>query len=109
MPYTSENVAEGKKAAKIALQRKLGLRVADYPLVGIISRLTVQKGIHLIKHAIHRTLERNGQVLKSSLNILFISSIFKKIAVNLTISYNFLKYRWFCWVRLLIIEFKMSL
>ncbi|XP_078175725.1 starch synthase 3 isoform X1 [Carex rostrata] len=63
VPYTSENVEEGKKASKTALQQKLGLRVGDYPLVGIITRLTVQKGIHLIKHAIHQTLERNGQVV----------------------------------------------
>jgi hypothetical protein len=41
----------------------LGLQQTDTPIVGIISRLTVQKGIHLIKHAIYRTLERNGQVL----------------------------------------------
>lgn len=61
--YTSENVIEGKKAAKEALQQKLGLRKADYPVVGIITRLTHQKGIHLIKHAIWRTLERNGQVV----------------------------------------------
>jgi len=61
--YTSENVVEGKKAAKEALQQKLGLKRADLPLVGIITRLTHQKGIHLIKHAIWRTLERGGQVL----------------------------------------------
>ncbi|KAJ6807102.1 starch synthase 3, chloroplastic/amyloplastic isoform X1 [Iris pallida] len=61
--YTSENVVEGKRAAKEALQQRLGLRKYDYPLVGIITRLTVQKGIHLIKHAIWRTLERNGQVV----------------------------------------------
>lgn len=61
--YTSENVIEGKKAAKEALQQRLGLKTADLPLVGIITRLTQQKGIHLIKHAIWRTLERNGQVL----------------------------------------------
>ncbi|XP_031486594.1 starch synthase 3, chloroplastic/amyloplastic [Nymphaea colorata] len=61
--YTSENVVEGKKAAKEALQQRLGLRKSDHPLVGIITRLTVQKGIHLIKHAIWRTLERNGQVV----------------------------------------------
>ncbi|XP_006652851.1 starch synthase 3, chloroplastic/amyloplastic-like [Oryza brachyantha] len=61
--YTSENVVEGKSAAKKALQQKLGLQQTDTPVVGIISRLTVQKGIHLIKHAIHRTLERNGQVV----------------------------------------------
>ncbi|KAL5972592.1 Soluble starch synthase 3, chloroplastic/amyloplastic [Asimina triloba] len=61
--YTSENVIEGKRAAKIALQQKLGLKTSDRPLVGIISRLTLQKGIHLIKHAIWQTLERDGQVV----------------------------------------------
>ncbi|XP_061345479.1 soluble starch synthase 3, chloroplastic/amyloplastic-like isoform X2 [Gastrolobium bilobum] len=61
--YTSENVVEGKRAAKEALQQKLGLKKADLPLVGIISRLTHQKGIHLIKHAIWRTLERGGQAV----------------------------------------------
>ncbi|KAL6652003.1 hypothetical protein ACP70R_010928 [Stipagrostis hirtigluma subsp. patula] len=61
--YTSENVVEGKSAAKKALQQKLGLQQTDTPIVGIITRLTVQKGIHLIKHAIYRTLDRNGQVV----------------------------------------------
>nr|QOW94462.1 SSS [Lilium brownii var. giganteum] len=61
--YTSENVVEGKKAAKEALQQRLGLRSSDQPLLGIITRLTVQKGIDLIKHAIWKTLERNGQVV----------------------------------------------
>ncbi|XP_019055907.1 PREDICTED: starch synthase 3, chloroplastic/amyloplastic isoform X2 [Nelumbo nucifera] len=61
--YTSDNVVEGKRAAKEALQQKLGLKRADLPMVGIITRLTHQKGIHLIKHAIWRTLERNGQVV----------------------------------------------
>jgi glycogen synthase len=62
VPYTSENVVEGKRASKQALQQKLGLKTADLPLVGVITRLTHQKGIHLIKHAIWRTLERGGQV-----------------------------------------------
>ncbi|XWS18197.1 hypothetical protein CRYUN_Cryun32bG0022300 [Craigia yunnanensis] len=61
--YTSENVLEGKRAAKEALQQRLGLKTSDLPLVGIITRLTHQKGIHLIKHAIWRTLECNGQVV----------------------------------------------
>ncbi|XP_025819872.1 starch synthase 3, chloroplastic/amyloplastic-like [Panicum hallii] len=61
--YTSENVVEGKSAAKKALQQKLGLQEIDVPIVGIVTRLTAQKGIHLIKHAIHRTLEWNGQVV----------------------------------------------
>lgn len=59
--YTSENVVEGKRAAKEALQQKLGLKISDLPLVGVITRLTHQKGINLIKHAIWRTLDRNGQ------------------------------------------------
>lgn len=67
--YTSENVVEGKQAAKEALQERLGLKKADLPMVGIITRLTHQKGIHLIKHAIWRTLERNGQVCLTSLFI----------------------------------------
>ncbi|CAA6668693.1 unnamed protein product [Spirodela intermedia] len=63
VPYTAENVVEGKRAAKEALQQRLGLRKSDYPMVGIITRLTVQKGIHLIKHAIFQTLDKNGQVV----------------------------------------------
>lgn len=58
---------EGKRAAKEALQKKLGLKTADLPLVGVITRLTHQKGIHLIKHAIWRTLERGGQVFLISI------------------------------------------
>ncbi|KAI3718708.1 hypothetical protein L6452_19590 [Arctium lappa] len=61
--YAADNVVEGKRAAKEALQQKLGLKKADLPLVGIITRLTHQKGIHLIKHAIWRTLDRGGQVV----------------------------------------------
>ncbi|KAK1434486.1 hypothetical protein QVD17_00229 [Tagetes erecta] len=63
VPYTYENVIEGKKAAKEALQQKLDLKRADLPLVGIITRLTHQKGIHLIKHAIWRALDRGSQVV----------------------------------------------
>ncbi|XP_061336931.1 starch synthase 3, chloroplastic/amyloplastic-like isoform X2 [Gastrolobium bilobum] len=61
--YTSENVVEGKRASKEALQQMLCLKKADLPLVGVITRLTHQKGIHLIKHAIRRALERGGQVV----------------------------------------------
>lgn len=61
--YTSENLVEGKRAAKEALQQRIGLKKSDLPLVGIITRLTHQKGIHLIKHAIWQTLDRGGQVV----------------------------------------------
>jgi len=60
--YTSENVEEGKRAARVALRQRLGLSDwNDKIIVAVISRLTPQKGMHLIKHAIYRTLDRGGQ------------------------------------------------
>lgn len=52
---------EGKAAAKAELRRRMNLSNANVPLVGVVTRLTHQKGIHLIKHAAWRTLERGGQ------------------------------------------------
>ncbi|KAK9681555.1 hypothetical protein RND81_10G010600 [Saponaria officinalis] len=63
VPYTSEDVVDGKRAAKEALQQRLSIKKGDFPVVGIITRLTHQKGIHLIKHAIWRIIERGGQVV----------------------------------------------
>ena len=48
-------------AAKRALRDRMGLANMDVPIVGVVTRLTHQKGIHLIKHAAWRTLERGGQ------------------------------------------------
>ena len=62
MAYSSENAVEGKEAARTALREKLNLRRdRDCPVIGVVSRLTSQKGIHLIKHAAYRTLDRGGQ------------------------------------------------
>ena len=64
MNYTSTNVVEGKKAAKEELRRRLNLsgwEAENKPMVGVVSRLTAQKGVHLIKHAGWRTLDRGGQ------------------------------------------------
>ncbi len=58
-----EDAAEGKAAAKAALRQRVGLSAADAPLVAVVTRLTHQKGIHLIKHAAWRTLERGAQFL----------------------------------------------
>nr|GEW60342.1 probable starch synthase 4, chloroplastic/amyloplastic [Tanacetum cinerariifolium] len=57
------NDLEGKYENKKALRRHLGLSVADSsrPLVGCITRLVPQKGVHLIRHAIYRALELGGQ------------------------------------------------
>ncbi|PNW73958.1 hypothetical protein CHLRE_13g579598v5 [Chlamydomonas reinhardtii] len=59
--FSADNVAAGKEAARRALRQKLGLVAADVPIVGCVTRLVAQKGIHLIKHAAWRTLERGGQ------------------------------------------------
>lgn len=47
--YNAESVLEGKRANKAAVQKELGLRVADdVMIIGIVSRLTWQKGVYLI-------------------------------------------------------------
>eukprot|EP00850_Spirogloea_muscicola_P022200 SM000282S10603 [mRNA] locus=s282:6677:12402:+ [translate_table: standard] len=63
MRYTAAEVVQGKAAAKEELRKRLSLRQEDRPIVGIITRLTAQKGIHLIKHSIWHTLNRGGQVV----------------------------------------------
>lgn len=58
------NIREGKGECKAALQSRCQLQhTQEKAIVGIVTRLTTQKGIHLIKHAIHRALERGCQVV----------------------------------------------
>ena len=62
LKYDADTMVAGKAAARAALRRRLNLSDwRDPPIVGVISRLTAQKGIHLIKHAVHKTLGRGGQ------------------------------------------------
>lgn len=47
--YSAEDAVFGKRAAKAALQRRLGLaECRDVPLFGVVSRLTPQKGLDLL-------------------------------------------------------------
>lgn len=48
-------------AARRALQQRMNLRHSDAPIIGVVTRLTHQKGIHLIKHAAWRAVERGAQ------------------------------------------------
>lgn len=60
--YDAEHCTEGKAAARQALRERLGLTGwEDKPIIGIVSRLTAQKGIDLIKHAAHHTKFRGAQ------------------------------------------------
>ncbi|MDR0449651.1 MAG: glycogen synthase, partial [Treponema sp.] len=46
LPYTVKNLKEGKKAAKALLQKEFGLPPEeDAPLIGMVTRLTDQKGV----------------------------------------------------------------
>ena len=59
--YAAADVLEGKQLAAKELCDRLGLQHPDgAPIVGVVSRLTAQKGIHLMKHACHRALERGA-------------------------------------------------
>lgn len=60
--YNAENAEKGKAAARAELRNRLGMTGwDDKPIVGVVSRLTAQKGVHLIKHAAHHTISRGGQ------------------------------------------------
>ncbi|CAN6445438.1 unnamed protein product [Victoria cruziana] len=62
--YTADDLQE-KARNKDALRKYLGLSSADtgMPMVGCIARLVPQKGVHLIRHSIYRTMELGGQFL----------------------------------------------
>ena len=54
----------GKARCKALLQEELGLTVqADAPLFGVVSRLTEQKGLHLVLAALDDLLARGGQLV----------------------------------------------
>jgi len=62
-PYDTRSVA-GKLKGKTALQQEAGLAVQnDVPLFCVVSRLTDQKGLHLVLAALPRILERGGQIM----------------------------------------------
>ena len=63
-PYNSQNVIENKKENKKALQESLGLEVDDHKIViGLISRLTNQKGLDLVNNVIPHIMDEHTQVV----------------------------------------------
>lgn len=59
--YSADDTT-GKAACKAALQRALGLkRAASAPLFCVVSRLTEQKGLHLVLDALPRLLGQGAQ------------------------------------------------
>ncbi|XP_066364270.1 probable starch synthase 4, chloroplastic/amyloplastic isoform X2 [Miscanthus floridulus] len=79
----SANDLYGKSANKAALRKQLKLSSthASQPLVGCITRLVPQKGVHLIRHAIYKTADLGGQfVLLGSSPVQHIQREFEGIA-----------------------------
>jgi starch synthase len=61
--YGAEDWASGRRAAKAALQRRLGLAEApDAPLFGAVTRLTSQKGLDLVLATLPGLLAGGGQL-----------------------------------------------
>ena len=62
--YDSQSVIKNKKANKKALQESLGLEVDDHKIViGLISRLTNQKGLDLVNEVIPSIMDEHTQVV----------------------------------------------
>jgi starch synthase len=62
-PYNAQETA-GKALCKTALQKELGLTVqANTPLFGIVSRLTEQKGLHLLLGVLDEVVALGGQLV----------------------------------------------
>ena len=63
-PYDTKNVLEAKKENKKALQEELGLEQDKGKMViGLISRLTSQKGLDLVTSAMEQLIDGNTQVV----------------------------------------------
>lgn len=61
--YGASDVEQGKAACKAHLQRELGLpELPDVPLVGLVTRLTAQKGTDLVLEALPRLLSQSVQI-----------------------------------------------
>lgn len=59
-PYNKNNINEGKRKNKTALQKELGLEVSEKtPIIAIVSRLTATKGMDLVLHIIEELVSDN--------------------------------------------------
>ncbi|MCM2296405.1 glycogen synthase GlgA [Rhodoferax sp.] len=72
----------GKARCKAALQQELGLAIQpDAPLFGVVSRLTEQKGLHLVLAVLDDLIARGGQLVVLGNGDAKLESAFKARAV----------------------------
>lgn len=78
--YDSKNVVYGKNTNKKALQEKLGLRVADDVMViGMVSRLTWQKGVYLMLDKMAKMMANDIQIVILGTGESYAESQFKRM------------------------------
>jgi glycogen synthase len=66
MRYTPSTCAKGKSAAKLWLQRRLGLpQDATVPLVAFVGRLTEQKGVDVLLKVLYASVGPEGLAANS--------------------------------------------
>ena len=92
--YSSGRIA-GKKLVKKALQERLGLNIdADAPLLGVVSRLTYQKGLDMLLPNLQKIIDSGCQLALLGGGEQGLEAAFREIAeqnpgrVSVTIGYN---------------------
>ncbi|HEY9210424.1 MAG TPA: glycogen synthase GlgA [Methylotenera sp.] len=92
--YSSQNLS-GKQEVKAALQQSLGLNVdADAPLLGVVSRLTHQKGLDMLIPHLQTLIDQGCQFALLGGGELGLEALFQNIAIqnpgraSVTIGYN---------------------
>ncbi|MDD4188889.1 MAG: glycogen synthase [Eubacteriales bacterium] len=74
---------EAKKDNKHALQKELGLPIADVPVIGIVSRLSGQKGLDLVLERIREFLAGEIQFVLLGVGEHYYEGAFKKLKKEL--------------------------
>ncbi|MGB4984237.1 MAG: glycogen synthase GlgA [Erysipelotrichaceae bacterium] len=78
--YNLKTVSKGKLANKKALQERLGLRVAgDVMVIGMVSRLTWQKGVYLMIEKLQQIMGNDIQLVILGTGENYVESQFKKM------------------------------
>ena len=92
--YSASTLA-GKKLVKAALQEKLGLHIdASAPLLGVVSRLTHQKGLDMLVPILQQLIDAGCQLALLGSGESALESAFRTLATNnptkisVTIGYN---------------------
>lgn len=94
VPYKKDEL-EGKKENKKRLQRMFGLEQnPDVPIVSVVSRLTKQKGLDLVKRVFHEIMQENLQFIILGTGDQEFEQFFKEMAniypgnLRVTIGFN---------------------